>query len=189
MVRVRNLLTLIATVAFISGCVSSHKIDQSVPQQAPHKWRAKGKLGVVTPQRSGAVNFDWEHSNEDFEIRLYGVLGIGNARLTRNTQGVQLITKGQVIHATSSEDLMVKTLGWSLPVTELVHWIKGMPSPTSVVENKEIDNAGKIRYLEQQGWQISYTSYHGNRANTMPRKIIAQREGLRLTIAIKSWHY
>ncbi len=190
MPRLRPLLVLVLACAITAGCVQTPtKEGRQVPLEQLTSWRAKGKLGVITAGKASAVNFDWQNDDDIFEIRLYGLLGLGNATLTRDRNGIELVTREERARASSADELLLKTLGWHLPVQELVYWIKGMPSPQSPVVGNKINDTGSISYLEQQGWRITYPSYHEHYATALPKKIIARRQGVKLTIAIKSWQY
>ncbi len=179
------LLTLL-----LSACVSPPTSPPATSAKALHAWQAEGKLGLRTHDTAKAINFRWEHNAEQLEISLYGALGIGGARLSRDSNGTYtLSTKDGIETADSAESMLENTLGWSLPVTALEYWIKGLPAPETPIQSQTRDEHGNLTQLQQQGWLIRYTKHANKGAFALPKKIVASHGALRLTIAIKSWRW
>ena len=67
-----------------------------------------------------------------FDIRLSGPLGRGAARPTGRPDAVSLEVAGQGrFEADSPEALVEAQLGWQLPVSHLLWWVRGLPAPDS----------------------------------------------------------
>lgn len=157
-------------------------------QQLQH-WQAEGKLGLKLEQSRHKAYFDWQQSQDNFVIRLSGPLGQGTSWL-RQQNGLTTLesSDGQRRQANSAEALMQNSFGWQVPVSQLRHWIKGIPAPTQLAESINRNELGLLANLQQLGWQLSFSRYgqHGNWQ--LPGKIIAVREGIRLTIIVKRWY-
>lgn len=186
----RLLLTLLVITAFLAGCASApQKSGLKRSKEGLTHWQAKGKLGIIANGKSKSVSFNWQNSGNFFDIRFHGALGIGSAQLKQDRDGVSLTTSKDEYHAKSAEALMQDTLGWYAPVSELRHWIKGIGSPQSPVEQNSVAPDGRLLSLEQQGWLIEYQKYHENLSIRLPKKIIVSRDKLKLTIIIKDWRF
>lgn len=153
------------------------------------RWKASGKLGVVTTNEAKAINFSWDESPENAELHLYGALGFGSVRILRNGQGFTLINKDGEQYANSANVLLQQSTGWSLPVEELNFWIRGVSAPGTEVTARRVDKLGSLTFLEQQGWAIDYRSYYDFDGLRLPERIVARRPGIKLTLAIKDWQF
>ncbi len=192
MTLLRTSITAVWLAFSLSACVSPPGVPPQHITSAQQllKWEAQGKLGVRTPSTAKAVNFQWQHSPKQLEIKLHGALGLGSARLSRAQNGnFTLQTKDGTEQAESAESLLYATLGWSLPVAALEYWVKGVPTPEATIESQTFDNEGKLTHLQQQGWKLHYPKYGEYGSLSLPKKIIASRDELRLTIVIHAWRF
>lgn len=156
-------------------------------------WQVQGKLGIRLPGDSGSLYFNWLQHPEAFAIHLSGPLGQGASWIrggspTNNTQQVSL-ERGQQppVYADNLETLMHSTLGWSLPVSELYYWVRGIPAPNTPIELLTRDEEGRLANLQQQGWKLRFERYKMIESWSLPGKLIAEREPLKLTFIIKNW--
>jgi len=165
---------------------------QQVLQGIEH-WQVQGKLGIRLPNDSGSLYFNWLQHPENFAIHLSGPLGQGASWIrggspTNNSQQVSLERgKQPPVYADNLETLMQGTLGWSLPVSELHYWVRGIPAPDTPIEQIDHDDSGRLLSLQQQGWKLRFERYKTINSWPLPGKLIAEREPLKLTFIIKSW--
>lgn len=171
----------------ISACVNTPQQQFNANAEQLNHWQATGKLGVRNGSRAKAVNFNWQNTSDAYEIHLHGILGIGSSRLSKRNGVVELKTKDGVRQADSAASLLQDLLGLNLPVDELSYWIKGISSPKSTVDFQQYYESGELEYLQQQGWRIHFQKYHQIGSLKLPKKIVATRDQLKLTIAIKRW--
>lgn len=150
-------------------------------------WVAEGKLGLRMNGKGQSASFSWINEGPDYHVRLSGPFGQGKVSLEKEAGWVTLKSDEHNGSAASPEQLMQEALGWSLPISELVHWIKGLPSPDSPVAEARETETGNFEFLQQQGWQIRYDDYRLENGIPLPRKIVASRENIRLVLAIKRW--
>lgn len=135
------------------------------------------------------MNFSWQQDHDDFEIRLYGALGLGSVSLQQHA-GLSTLTTGEgTRRAATTELLLQEVLGIAVPVADLGYWVKGLASPHSAILAKQYDDDQRLQQLNQQGWNIQFVQYHEPMPLALPKKIVAQRDDVTLTIIIKSWHY
>ena len=82
--------TLTAVTAFtLTGCQQVVKPAQTTPtltaptdatappQKPSNQFNLEGKIGVKTPKQSGSAFYTWTQDQQDFNIQLNGILGIG----------------------------------------------------------------------------------------------------------------
>ncbi len=75
--------------------------------------------------------------------------------------------------AQSPEALLEEQLGWKLPVSHLVWWVRGLPAPDSK-SRLGLDNDSRLATLEQDGWQVEYLSYTEQNGYWLPDLLAAR---------------
>ncbi|TQV84795.1 outer membrane lipoprotein LolB [Exilibacterium tricleocarpae] len=181
--------------ALLGGCAGQPKLppidnwDAYQQQLAQlHNWQLRGKLGVRMPADSGSVTLDWEQEASLYAIRLSGPFGQGTTWIRGNRRQVQLEQAGQPpLSAGTPEELIQSALGWDIPVRDLYYWVRGIPAPRAPVASQEKTANGALAYLEQSGWQLSYSRYNTVGPWQLPGKIVAIRDPLKLTLVIRQW--
>ncbi len=189
--RQRALFGLLLAL-LLAGCVSVPKPDQTARISRKQlynvdTWTAEGKLGLRVNGQGNSASFSWQNEGQDYLLRLHGPFGQGKVSLQKEKGWVTLESEDHNGRARSPEQLMEEALGWTLPISELVYWIKGLPSRESPVNSKSENEFGNLATLEQQGWHIRYSDYELANGAMLPHKIIASREDVRLVLAIKHW--
>ncbi|MCK9534449.1 MAG: lipoprotein insertase outer membrane protein LolB [Pseudomonas sp.] len=161
----------------------SHK-QQIAPLDA---WQISGKLGIRSEQQSGSAVLFWLQRQDYFDIRLSGPLGQGSTRLTGRQGAVSLdIASRGTFQAQSAEALMQQQLGWSLPVSNLLWWVRGLPAPYSKSQ-LQLDSNSLLTELKQDQWLIEYLSYRTENGLQLPERIKLSGAGLNITLVIKEW--
>lgn len=150
-------------------------------------WQINGKLGIRSEQESGSAVLFWLQRQDYFDIRLSGPLGQGSTRLTGRQGAVSLeVANRGTFKASSAEELMQQQLGWSLPVENLLWWVRGLPAPHSRSQ-VQLDSNSLLAKLEQDQWQIEYLSYRTENGLQLPERIKLSGAGLNITLVIKEW--
>ncbi len=188
------LLAGLFLLALLSGCQSTpqKKTTGGVLQEShlyrATSWQAEGKISIQMASDRQSASFKWTQNKDNYEIHLFGPFGQGATWLRRTSRGVTLenVKSGQH-KAVSAEALMQEVLGWQVPVTNLQFWLRGMPAKKPRPQNLERDPAGFLSHLHQEGWQVDYSRRQDFNGWWLPTRILATRDDLRLTIAIKNW--
>ena len=150
-------------------------------------WQAEGKIALSVKDYKESGNFDWQNQGGNFAIRFYGPLGLGAVKLTKEGKIVTFESAKDGTHsAESAEELMQRLAGWQVPISQLQHWIKGIPAP-GAIESHQDDPAGQLVQLKQLGWTIDYSGYNLVNGWQLPGKLIASREQVRVVMVIKNW--
>ncbi|WP_191485721.1 lipoprotein insertase outer membrane protein LolB [Pseudomonas sp. FEN] len=193
-------LVIFSLIALLAGC-AGFGARESVEGHgdpalwAKHKqqlssldgWQINGKVGIRAPKDSGSGTLFWLQRQDYYDIRLSGPLGRGAARLTGRPGQVTLEVANQGRYAaTSPEALLQEQLGWELPVSHLVWWIRGLPAPDSK-SRLNLDNDSRLATLEQDGWQVEYLSYSQQNGYWLPERVKLHGRDLDVTLVIKDW--
>lgn len=144
-------------------------------------WQLRGKLGIRLPDRADSVYLNWQHCPQQDLIRLSGPLGQGAAQLQINPAGASItLANGDRFQHRDAATLLQQQLGWQVPITALRYWIRGLPATDS-----------RPQYLEQgflqQGWTLTFLRYQQFDGRTLPVKIRAEHNDVRLTLLLKDW--
>lgn len=197
MTALRNTLALTAIAVLLTGCAGRETLDGTgdTASWRQHRaqiegidgWQINGKIGIRAPQESGSGTLFWLQRQDYFDIRLSGPLGRGATRLTGRPDAVTLEVANQGrFEAESPEALVEAQLGWQLPVSNLLWWVRGLPAPDSRSQ-LSLDGASRLARLEQDGWQVEYLAYADHAGYTLPERIRLEGRDVQLTLVIKDW--
>lgn len=151
-------------------------------------WKIRGVLGIIYNNKAESANYIYTQDGDNYNIRLYGPLGIGSVEIKGDSTKVTLEnSKGQKIQAKDAKSLMLEQLGWYVPVDGLKYWIKGVAIPNTKYKSK-LNQNNLVETLQQNNWNISYKNYQfvGSKY-PLPSRIIMDRDNLIIKIVIKSW--
>ena len=199
MKAVRYLITLglITLLAGCAGLTSKEALEGKGDAQhwKAHKeqisrldaWQINGKVGIRAPKDSGSGTLFWLQRQDYYDIRLSGPLGRGAARLTGRPGAILLEVANQGRYqAASPEELLQDQLGLNLPVSHLLWWIRGLPSPNSK-SRLNLDSQSHLAQLSQDGWFVEYLSYAEQNGFWLPERIKVSGYDLQVTLVIKDW--
>lgn len=193
-----RVLSLLSGVALLSSCsvlpplgntpererlwlAQQHSLDQL------HTWTIAGRLAIQTEHEGWHVSFRWRQEVEIYDIALSAPLGQESAELQGDSQGVTLLlADGRREVAVEPEALLLQRLGWRVPIKGLHYWVRGLPVPDAV-EVHSLDEDGRLQWLEQSGWRISYRRYGDSAGKVLPTKIFLENGGLKMRLVIDEW--
>ncbi len=150
-------------------------------------WELRGKLGIRTPEKGWNLSMNWEQQQDTYEIQAIAPLGQGSAHITGHPGYVGLRTSdGVTTRAADPETLLAERMGWSLPISQLHYWIRGIPAPDTHYLG-ELNEQGLLSELEQHGWQIQYERYGSFDGLSLPTRLELAQNELNLRIIIRQW--
>ncbi|WP_455232330.1 lipoprotein insertase outer membrane protein LolB [Geopseudomonas aromaticivorans] len=150
-------------------------------------WQIDGKVGIRAPQDSGSGVLFWLQRRDYYDIRLSGPLGRGATRLTGREGDIRLEVANQGRYqAESPEALLEEQIGWRLPVSHLLWWIRGLPAPDSK-SRLTLNADSRLARLEQDGWRVEYADYQQQNGYWLPQRLKLFGENLDITLVIKAW--
>lgn len=168
-------LILIATSTLVlTGCqryTQPQAPSVSKTPEAANNFSVQGKIGVKTPGQSGSAFFTWVQQQDEFDIELSGILGVGKTQISGTPGQVTLNSaKTGLIQAATPEELLERATGWQAPITHLVDWVQAKPATTQAKISKDRQNR-PIQFVED-GWTVDL-SY--NDQAQLPNKLILKQ--------------
>lgn len=193
----KKLITLCGLLILLAGCQSnsalvggtgSAKVWQQHASQLKQleSWELQGKLGIRSSAQNASASLFWLQRQDYYDIRVSGPLGQGSARLQGHQGKSLLIAEGQQRQASSPEQLMQQELGWSLPVSNLHWWVRGLPAPNQPYQ-LELGPDSLPQQLTQSGWTLHYARHQSHAGLQLPGTIRLQGPQLQATLVIKQW--
>lgn len=189
---------LLAMLLLLTGCTSL-KLEPQTAQFKPqsweqrrsslekiHEWGINGAFSVQQNDKVNIANYSWQQNGSDYQIRINSSLNLYSLFIEgRNGQVTLWESKQKSITAQSPEALMKQRLGWSIPISYLAYWIRGLPAKTEYQSRQ--DAYGHLSQLRQQGWRVKFTEYTNVQRYDLPRILQIEGHGLQIKIAIKQW--
>lgn len=179
--------------SLLTGCVSSFqprsfptpvKSSLIIPEKLVH-WRASGSMSIYPKDQAqaSAFSFTWEQNKHNYLLDFFAPLGLASLHVSGDSKQVTLWqSRTQKITAKTPEALISTQLGYTLPVTGLYYWIRGLADPRFPM-TKVLNTNGYLAKLEQQGWIINYLNFNNN----LPSLIILNNKLMRIKIAVTKW--
>ena len=150
-----SLTLMLTSTLVLSGCQQFTQPQTSNVAQtpeAPRQFNLQGKIGVKTPAQSGSAFFTWAQQQDEFDIELSGILGVGKTQISGRSGDVSLNS------------------GWQAPITHLIDWVQAKPATTQAKISKDEQNR-PTQFLED-GWTVAL-SY--NDQAQLPNKLILKQ--------------
>lgn len=180
----RLLITLLASSLLLAAC-ANEAVFRPAPSasaaQQDSPFNVSGRISVNMDGKGSVGQFDWAHRADEDQLSVNSPLGSTVARLQRDASGVSLQADGKTWQAADVESLTHDVLGWTLPLGNLVWWIRGLPAPG---EPYRFAADGS---LEQQGWLIRFVS-DADVPSAYPKRVEMQRDKLTLRLLPQTWH-
>ena len=193
-------ISLMIGMVLLSACTTLSEVQTSSPeaerQWVTHQrdldqfrsWVISGRLGIQTEDEGWHISFHWQQGDAElYHINLSGPLGQESAELQGTSQGVTLLlSDGRSVSAMDPDELLARQFGWRLPVKGLYYWVRGLPMPHAA-ETHALDSQGRLYWLEQAGWHISYRRYGDVSGKAFPTKIFLDSPQVKVRLVIDEW--
>ena len=200
-------LALLTLISMISACstvgknTSEQTLDRDWAQYQLEAnrvatWDLRGRAVVFVENTVHQIGLSWQTSEIDYSLTLEAPFGQGVFRVESNFDGdlpfKLSLPNDRVVYGETAEAVLEEVLGWSIPVSGLHSWIKGLPDQSSDYHYR-LDSEGRLRSLRQAGWQINYIDYFevsddgsGEQAG-LPRRLHLERDQITLKLVVESW--
>lgn len=150
----------VVLVAWLMGCASLPTSDEAtvlVPQ-SPANYVVSGKAKVSAADLAQSLRFRWQQQNGEYDIWLWGALGMGRTHLQGNEANF-VITQGSQQLSGGAAELMQAHFGWSVPVGALSAWLRGVAAPTMPVANTRMDALERLTAVQQRDWNVAFADH------------------------------
>lgn len=153
-------------------------------------WSLKARIAFQLDKEGGSASMDWRQSEDEYLIRIIPPFGRGAFEINGNSEGVTMRgSDDQVFHASNPETLLQTHLGWQVPVSGLIYWIRGLPDPSIKIKTLVLDDQARLQHLSQNSWEVNYKSFIKSGGLNLPKKMSMQNRGLKVKLAIKEWEF
>ena len=153
------------------------------------EWQFRAHVIFKMPERKFSANVYWKQNADAYQVMLFGPLGFNAVNLDGDSNTVHLKdSHGHIYSANNPESLMQQQLGWSLPISSLYYWVRGLPAPGQIT-SVHYDAFHRIEILQQQGWEIYFIHYARVQLIELPQEITFTQNKyyMHLTIESDSW--
>jgi len=154
---------------------------------ALNSWNLQSAVGIKNLKQRITAHVNWQQADNNYILNITSQFNIGGVKIVGDSNQVILwrSTTNKFV-AKNPEELMFKELGWSLPVSNLRHWILGLPVPNKT-HILQFDAYNHLIHLQQQGWHVSYADFISVDNIDLPTTILLTNAKLQIKIVIKEW--
>ena len=160
--------------------------SRQLVSQALDSWDVQARAVVKLEGEAYNLGIRWQQNFGQFIILLQAPFGQGVIRIESISDDDYRLSlpDGRVLHNSSPEALLEQVIGWSIPISGLEYWIRGLPQPESEFSHR-FDDAGRTRYLKQDGWSIDYIDHF--ESPELPRRLKLAFDHILIKIVIERW--
>ena len=180
----------------LAACVTTPKQGTTLDPAAQHtliagldKYQIEGRVAVAAGTEGFNASMSWRQSGTASSVRLAGPMGAGSLQMQFGQGHLHIESRDRKLDDAQAQALMEEQLGFAPPLDALRYWLLGLAAPGESHESRSPD--GQLLSLTQQGWLVEYQEYLPQRTAggmvSMPTKMRASREDLRLRVVIDSW--
>lgn len=205
---IQRLITIIILAVFLHGCSllpektstvvsklnkNNYSIDARNHQlNTLNNWTIKGKIAFINQQNRDSANLYWHKVGNEQQLKLTTYLGIQVLKIKSKDNQHIIEINGQSYHGNDLESLIYQLTGYTLPVSMLENWLKGVTS--SAYDNIEFAKVSQLPVSMNslhQGhvWQILYQRYREFDGIPLATKLTIKQQDLILKIQINQWDF
>ena len=192
----RTAAGLLLATALLSACTAiappaeenSDWTRQRDQLQELESWELRGRVNVRYDNESHTPRINWLQQNVEYHIRLWGTFNAGNTLIVGRPGYVSLENDGETVDASSPEELILRQMGYELPISQLNYWIKGLPSPDSGFQ-LSFNELNQLTTIEQADWTINLSDMRQYGQVSLPRRVelTRPRNDIRLRFIGLNW--
>ena len=163
--------------------------DRQDRLQALEEWELRGRISLSTKDDALSGTLTWRQLFGDMDFRFRGPLGIGGMRIVGDEHQLRVKTSsGDEFYLTDPVVDLERRFGWHVPLYSMRHWVLGVPA-TGSESRQQLDGAGRLKSLDQDGWVVNYDSYRDAGAEQLPRKLIMENGDISIRLIVDRWSF
>ncbi|MCL4790691.1 MAG: lipoprotein insertase outer membrane protein LolB [Gammaproteobacteria bacterium] len=198
--RLATLRLLFWLLPLLAGCATQRPATPDHAESAAARqahllglahWEARGRVAIKSADTGGQGSLQWQQTGSVARIRLSGPFGAGAYEINWMPGQITVLSRGaeaalEYVGPDAAERFLAEQVGWSFPVTSIRYWLLGLADPGAPAATQS-DAWGRLLELQQAGWVVRYEDYAQSAATWLPRKLVIEREQLRLRFVIDKW--
>lgn len=174
-------------VSLLTACSSLEPAPPMDTSASADSWHARGRFSYRSDDTTESGNFDWRQVGNNYQVRLYGPLGMGTVRISGNPDLVRIQARDQDISSDQPLNLMYNMTGLEIPLNSLPHWLLGNPASRNARNLKANPDETHAGFTEH-GWQLSYPGYQQSETGrAIPEELHASKDSVQLRLLIRSF--
>ena len=175
----------ISIVALLIGCASLPEPIRPVAlmSQASENYVVSGKARINAPDLTQSLRFRWQQQNGQYDIWLWGALGMSRTHLV-GSEETFIISDGSQQISGSPGDLMRAHFGWSVPVEALGAWLRGAAASTMPVNLQQSDDRDRLIALQQGAWRVTFADHEALNNAWLPGRVSVVGKQLDLVVVL-----
>lgn len=149
-------------------------------------WALHGRMSISSPKDSGSGTLEWQQQGANFQFALSAPVSGKTWTLSGDADHAELTgLRAQPVRGANAAELLIRELGWKVPVGELTYWVRGIRAPGRAEVRFRED--GLPAEFHQGGWIIEFRDYAPDQNPPLPRKIFASNGDYKVRLAIQRW--
>jgi outer membrane lipoprotein LolB len=191
-----------ATAFLLAACVGPQVRPPTIPTDAAllarqaarertlgadSEWSLRGRLGVSDGRDSGSGSLEWAQRGDAFRFSVHAP--VTGKTWTLSGDAGQATLQGlreQAIEAPDAQDLLLRELGWHVPVAGLTRWVRGLRASPDARITFRAD--GLPAEIDEAGWTVQYLDYDTSRDPALPTRVFAARGEYKVRLAVREWN-
>lgn len=176
----------LSACASLSGVFSPAGEPLPAHRDALQDFSIEARFSLRHEEKNHTGRLSWRHAGSRDDLLLASPFGQGMAEIAADASGVRLTTSdGKLYEAADAETLTQQSLGFPLPLKNLVNWVRGRRSGG---EFDTADAFGRPLRVRQGAWRIDY-EYDSDDPQALPGRLFIERDGgLELRLRIDEWN-
>lgn len=173
MQKIRSSFLVAAIGLILTACSMTPIGDPSetpLSSEPPELWHAKGRFTYQSDSEQKSGQFDWQQSESDYLVRIFGPFGLGTIKISGNEELVEIESGDQSYVSDQPDTLFYELTGMHMPISQLSKWLTGDTSSST-----------------SGAWNIAYDDFEPIDSYMLPTRIDLHNESVSLSIAVSDW--
>lgn len=150
-------------------------------------WGFSGRISVASGGESGSGRIEWQRRGLDLVVSMQAPVSRQSWRLVEGPDGARLEgLEGGVRFGPDAQSLLQTELGWSLPLSQLEGWIRGLRSGPAA--RLEFDAGGLPQRLREARWDIEYRGWNAGEP-ALPRRVFGHSGNEKFRLVVDRWQH
>jgi outer membrane lipoprotein LolB len=153
------------------------------------RWTISARIAVSGGNDGGSGELQWHQDGADYTFTVRAPVTGKTWKLSGDAR--HAVLEGVDAQPDTDSDpqrLLRERLGWDVPLTNLVAWVRGLRA-SGMPAQLQYDDRNRPAVIEQAGWKIEYRDWFDERDPALPRKVFASHGDARVRVAISQWSF